>query len=66
MSKTCETCKHFLQETRRGGVCAIKPIYLDNRGKPIISMNGEPMPFYTYCSHKACLRHEEKRGIKNE
>ena len=28
------------------------------------SLCGKPMPFYTYCSHKACLRYEEKGGLQ--
>ena len=60
MDKTCETCKHFLRKTRKGGACAVHPFVLTNRGVPIICPSGKNMPFYTYCSRKACLKHEEK------
>ena len=63
MSKTCETCKHFLrQKNRKGGGCAVHPVVLTNRGNPIICPSGKAMPFYTYCSHKACSRYEEKEA----
>lgn len=57
--KTCGTCKHFLRKTRKGGSCAVHPFVLTNRGKPIVGPSGKAIPFYTYCSHKACSKYEE-------
>lgn len=57
--KTCETCKHFLRNERKGGKCAVHPICLNKNGKPI-EVNGKTFTFYTYCSHKACSKYEER------
>ena len=59
MDKTCETCKHFLRNTRKGGACAVHPICLDHHGRPHI-IGGKTYPFVTYCTHKACSKYEEK------
>ena len=59
MMKTCETCKHFLRNARKGGACAVHPYCLNHRGQPHI-IGGKPYPFVTYCTHKACSKYEEK------
>ena len=60
MDKTCETCKHFLRETKKRGRCAVKPYALGKCGKPHKGNDGKPLLFFVYRSHKACLKYEEK------